>query len=97
VDINFLLQHLRDLATGTQQVLIVAAAIGPVFDTRLVSAFMEDMDRSTDDSEGYSDDGAPMSKKTHAWVSGLQNAVMEGMIVTVRNISFIVHIHLFVS
>jgi predicted ATPase len=86
VDANFLLQHLRDLPLGTQQVLVVAAAIGPTFDARLVFAFMEDMDRpsSTDESDDLSEEQPRHGKKmTHAWVLGLQHAIVEGMIVAV--------------
>jgi hypothetical protein len=85
VDANFLLQHLRELQAGTQQVLAISAVIGPVFDARLVFSFMEDMDRasSTDDSDDVSDEPTPVNRRSsNAWVSGLQNAIMEGMIVT---------------
>jgi hypothetical protein len=87
VEANFLLQHLRDLSIGTQQLLAIAAVIGPVFDSRLVFTFMEDADMSlsgTDDSDDTGDETARVGKRSsNAWVSGLQNAIMENMIVTV--------------
>jgi predicted ATPase len=86
VDANFLLQHIRDLPVGTQQVLAVAAAIGPVFDARLVYAFIEDADHSNsmEESSGPIEQRVSSSKRViHSWVLGLQNAIVEGMIVAV--------------
>jgi predicted ATPase len=87
VDANFLLQHIRDLPVGTQQVLAVAAAIGPVFDARLVYAFIEDHSIGVEESGGPIEQRISSSKMvTHSWVLGLQNAIVEGMIVAVSSL-----------
>jgi predicted ATPase len=86
VDGAFLLQHLRELPVGAQKVLSVAAAIGPSFQAQTISSFMEEME-PTDFSDDASDDAqvTNSTKLTKVWVSGLQIALAEGMVVNVSD------------
>jgi predicted ATPase len=73
-------QYAQQLSANTQRFLAVAAAIGQTFDIQIVSAFLENSDHSDSDS---SEDGSVGNKLTHAWVSGLQSAISEGMVTAV--------------
>lgn len=74
------------MATGTQEVLAVAAAIGPTFNAQMVFSFIEDseaLDGFTS-SDDLSDTRHESGKKVvHSWVSGLQSATTEGMVIAV--------------
>lgn len=72
------------LPHNTQRFLSIAAVVGPDFDVKVVSSFLERTDESLSDTRD-SRSTAMADQPRHVWVAGLQVALSQTMIV---NVSF---------
>lgn len=73
------------LPHSTQRFLSIAAAVGPTFDVKVISWFLEPSEESGSDIQDEHSSNIVTPKTRHAWVAGLQGALSESMVVNVSS------------